>query len=269
MVIKIETNPNYVCSGCMIELPEDVIFEIVTQCIVGEHPKNAGRLALTNKYFYEQILGSNCTGKAFRVYLDLKQLCPKLTILDAKALGQAVDDEPSFSHLKVLMAYQDLIPHVQNGAGVTLLTMSKGLGIKQLLSAVENKRIGVFIDCPLISPEDLAGNAAEKTYRILISDNVITGTDDKCYSDQCVDLLKIGCEVPTMKESLALYIFKKITDPEYKFRESMIYVRTATPSPKGHLNLLTMLAFKGESLTIGSKNLGPDCNTAVCARRIF
>jgi hypothetical protein len=66
-------------------------------------------------------------------YFDLNLLYQKLTILDAKAQGITVDDEPCINKLQILKCLKDLAPHVENNEGVTLLTMAKGLNLNQLV----------------------------------------------------------------------------------------------------------------------------------------
>jgi hypothetical protein len=136
---------------------------------------------------------------------DLKQLCPELTILDAKAQGVQCDDEPEINERLLLKSVRELNPHVEGNAGLTQLTMTKGTTYKQLKEIAGGEGMTFQVLLKRITAE-LGDVAVEKSYRILISNNVLLGSRDKDYNPQKTFVAGLGCEMPTIQEYLALCV---------------------------------------------------------------
>jgi hypothetical protein len=191
----------------MDAFPNDVVLEIFMQCILGGHNKSVKAFAMTSHKWHattEKIIGE----------LDLKQLCPRLTIWDAKTLGFEVDDEPQIDRFGLIEAYQALASHpVKGNQGILCFPMSKGLSIQGLLS--EASKLGLQVVVHPSSPlEGLYSYASpiERTYSLMILESFFEGDFNWQYKEQREFAIKINCNLPSLEESLALHIFKyKVT----------------------------------------------------------
>ncbi len=190
------------CHFHMFELNEDIIYEIFKRGLSVDNGRGALALAFTNKHFYKHIT-------KIADQFDLKEICPSLTILDANTLGIRVDDEPSISKFALLKCYLEMVPHVEDNAGLTLLTMTKDLALNRLKAIGKDSRIDVHFSWSGISIE-LGDVRVEHTYRVLITNNVIINSRNKSYDKQDELLVEIGCEMPTVQEYAALCIFTKL-----------------------------------------------------------
>ena len=184
--------------GIFSLLASELHREIISYCDL----RTTKSLACVNRYF-------NACVKAYEEQIDLKRDCPKLTILDAKAQGITVDDEPKVSKLQVLKWYNELTPHVENEEGLTLLTMTKGLTLKQLVAIAEAKGIAVNLVRDEILREH--GNVAvEQTYIIVITDSVFKKSRSKTYAQQQALVGGHKCVMPIVQEQVAHWVFTNI-----------------------------------------------------------
>ena len=195
--------------GINPSLPTEILCEIIPHCDL----QTTGRLACVNKYF-------NACVKAYMERLDptdLTRLCPKLTILDAKAQGITVDDEPQVNKLQVLKWCKELAPHVENNEGLTLLTMPKGLTLNQLAAIATAKGITVDVWDELLQEH---GNVpVEQTYVIVITDSVFRISRSKIYAQQQELVARHRCVMPTVQEYVAHCVFTNIVYQKCIYRQ--------------------------------------------------
>ena len=187
------------CQFVVPQLNEDIVSEIFEYSFSGGDIKGIQSLACTNKCFYTYI--TKIEGA-----LDFKQFCPGLIILDAQTLGLVVDDEPPIKKLALIKNFRDMAFKVENNAGLTLLTMTKGLTLNQLVAIAAKARITVHFGCNGILKE-LGDVPVEHTYRVVITNNVFINSRNKSYEVLLKDVLEIGCEMPPVQEYVALCIY--------------------------------------------------------------
>lgn len=177
----------------------DDIHQISLQCLSTKNWDSLSALACLNTHW-------NACSKTFWDKLDLKQLCPpELNILDAKMQGVEIDDEPSINILETLKAFKKLAPFVDENAGLTLLTMTRGLTLNQLVKIAMQK--GMVIEFPggkLL--QNLGDIPVEQTYRILITNSVFINSRYMSYDVQKDLVSTHGCEMPTLQEYVALCV---------------------------------------------------------------
>ena len=189
------------CQFLVLELNEDIISEIFGYCLSGSDVTSVAKLSLTNVHFYKHIMH-------LVNQLDLKKICPELRILDAQTLGLTAGDEPSMKKLALIKSFKEMAFQVEDNAGLTLLTMTKGLTLNQLVVIAEKARIKVSV--PDEISIELGDVPVEHTYRIVITNNVFINSRVKSYDKQQELVLEIGCEMPTVQEYVALCIFTKV-----------------------------------------------------------
>jgi predicted NAD-dependent protein-ADP-ribosyltransferase YbiA (DUF1768 family) len=138
--------------------------------------------------------------------VDLKQLCPELTILDAEAQGVKCEDEPKISKPLLLKWVREICPHVEGNAGVTQLTMTKGTTLNQLIEIAKGEGMDVEVLWDRIIPE-LGHVPVEQTYGILITNSVFMNSRAKTFDLQKPLVEGHGCVMPTVQEYVALCVY--------------------------------------------------------------
>jgi hypothetical protein len=159
-------------------------------------------LACLNKHWYTHSTNF-WVGRDLR---DIKQLCPELTILDAKAQGVKCEDEPKISKPLLLKWAKELSPHVEDNAGVTQLTMPKGTTLNQLIQIAKAEGMTVHVLWDSIIQE-LGDVPVEQTYGILITNSVFSNSRSKAVNLQNKLVRRRGCQMPTVQEYIALLVF--------------------------------------------------------------
>ena len=205
--MTLTTSATQGCLSCRVELPRDLFFMITSECFHKRDYASLLKLASLSKYHFSSI-GN------FIENLNLKQLCPQMTILNAKVISETlkieINDEPRISPLAILKSYESMAPHVEADAGVTLLTLWKGLNLNQMIeiAAKEGMKVRIWNDQILIEQ----GTASiQQTCIIMIANNVFKDTRDKRYAAQ-KDLIetKHGFELPAMLDSVTLCVLTRI-----------------------------------------------------------
>lgn len=186
------------------ELFQDLIQTIFSQCFFKEDYESIGALSCVNMHY-------NRCATVFWNRFDLKQFCPNgLSILDAKAQGIEIDDEPPINSLEIFKAFKKLASFVKDNKGLTLLTMRKGLSYNQLVKIAADQGM----DVTSLSTEfpELAELPVEQTYRVLITNSIFIGTqrEEGGHFERKSVVEKHGCEVPTIQEYVALCVFTNI-----------------------------------------------------------
>jgi hypothetical protein len=185
----------------------DIAEKVFAQCLSKDDLTGIAALACTNKTISENI-------ESLASRINLIQLCPGLTILDAEIQGFEVDDEPSLNNLAALICYRKFASHVENNAGLTILTVPKGLTPNWLIA--DAKKAGIEVDILWRNKILMRlGEAAVKdTYRIMITNAPVTETRDKNYGAQEKRVCEAGFdEMPKFEEYLLLLIStQKITN---------------------------------------------------------
>lgn len=139
---------------------------------------------------------------------NLKYVCPELTIMDAKTQKRECAEEPKIDEFKVFKAVKKLAPHVEDNAGVTLLTLIKGDTLNKLTKIAWEEGMQVIVPWNAII-EELGDVPVEQTYTILITNNVFIDSRNKNYKAQEILAEEHGCQMPTGQEYVALCVFAK------------------------------------------------------------
>jgi hypothetical protein len=202
------------------DLIDDVAQKIFFQCHSNSDYQGILSLGCVNKHY------NKCT-EIFWEKFDLR-CCKELTILDAKTQGITIDDEPRINKLQVLKCIKDLISHIENNEGVTLLTMRKGLTLNQLVAIAAEKGMTVDIVWDRILQEQ-GDVPVEQTYVILITNNVFVDSRSKDYASQRDIVIGYGCEMPTVQEYVALCVFTNKCFQKYLYGGNpLTFGRTST-----------------------------------------
>jgi hypothetical protein len=152
-----------------------------------------------------------------------------LTILDAKTQGITVDNEPCFSKLQILKWIKDLAPHVEDDKGVTLLTMTKGLTLNQLVAFAEKEEVTVAFGTQKILKE-LGDVPVEQTYVILITNGIFKKSRNLNDVQHQQSVTAYGCGMPTIQEYVALGVFTNKFFQKCVYGENLsMFGRSCTP----------------------------------------
>jgi hypothetical protein len=183
--------------------PDEIIIGIFIQCLCMENNfQGASALSITNSHIYTIIT-------RYMSQLDLRVVCPKLTILDAKALGCIVNDEPNITFAtkcKVIAYYHKVAPYIEGNQGLTLLTMPKGCSLNSICTkGVEVMGRQRFFVYPRLL-EKIGSDSVEKTYRVLITDNVFKENGAQGPKEYVELAFNAGFTLPTALELIALSV---------------------------------------------------------------
>ena len=157
--------------------------------------------------------------------LNLKNLFPRLQVLDEKVwethidmttyeLDAAGDFPQDKQMIKTLKNFASL--QTEGESGITLLTLPKGLTFNKLVKLAQSPKQGNAAKFDYIFDrisEDLGDISVDKTYRVVITNNVLQGSRNRSIADQqdLVDIL--GCKMPEMLTVATLVILTHISSP--------------------------------------------------------
>ena len=162
---------------------------------------------------------------------DLKKMFPKLEVLDEAvwethanldALGMSVKDASpinanTISVLKALFASLQ----VEGDAGITLLTMPRGLTLNKLMKLASFPKQGNAAKFAYVASEilkEFGDTAVDKTYRVAITNYVLKGSRGLSADRQHSLVMRMGCEVPGVLPAATLPILTYISSRASFFR---------------------------------------------------
>ncbi len=203
-------------------LQQDMIHEIFFKCLSKGDIACINSLCLVNVHHYIFLMHLIDT-------VNLKVHGPwDLSFLDAETLGIDIEDEPQITNRTLLKSYQKLVRGVEDGAGVTRLTMYKGLKLNYLLDRAEEAGIDVGVYDDII---DVLGDiCVEHTYVILISNNILKGSRGKATKVQLLLLKLLQCDKPEVPELVALLVFTYIIFNKCLYGDNHLYPYVKTYS---------------------------------------
>ena len=156
---------------------------------------------------------------------DLKELFPKLSILSSQVWndhvnlemfglsftdGKPLDKRKTIPELKRLFA----VLKVEGDAGITLLTIPKGLSFNKLVKIAGCPIKGnkaTFEHIRISITAELGDVEVQKTYRVAITNNVLEGSRNKSFKDQQLLVEQFGCDRPKIIDVVALLILTFIS----------------------------------------------------------
>ncbi|MCC5832171.1 MAG: F-box protein [Chlamydiales bacterium] len=192
--------------------PLDIIIKIFTYLSVVELAK-CGEISRK----FRRLASDSCLWNAF----DLKRISPLLKVFDESdwvthfdisSFGLDVTDAPSLDKRKTipnLKRHLSSLP-IEGDAGITLLTIPKGLTLKKLLelarstSKMEERTQFRNISDHII--REIGDISIDKTYRIIITNNILKKSRNLSIDEHIALVIKIGCEMPKVLEASVLLV---------------------------------------------------------------
>ena len=137
--------------------------------------------------------------------------------VDLKTLGIDATGAPSLDTRTLIPVIHDLSRQVESGAGVTLLTIPKGLTFNKLLKLAKTPKEGNTVriskDWPDIS-QRLGGIPVDKTYIVAITNSVLANSRNLSVKDQQQLVSNLGYEMPRVLPAAALAILTYMSSPQ-------------------------------------------------------
>ncbi|NGX42003.1 MAG: hypothetical protein K940chlam7_00277 [Chlamydiae bacterium] len=139
--------------------------------------------------------------------LDLRKFSPFLRIIDEAvweeyadlpALGLSFEDAEPYDQLTTIQVLAKLFTSkkIDEKSGVTILTIPKGLNFRKLELFTDSPKKGNAIPFYTDSSVLPVDTPVEKTYRIAITNSVLTGSQDLSIEDQITLVKTIGWKIP-------------------------------------------------------------------------
>ncbi len=153
--------------------------------------------------------------------VDLRKFSPLVTVFDESDWIKHVDlsaHDLSIENVSPLDKYRTIRAlkrclstlSIKENAGVTLLTIPKGLTLNKLVKLVESQKmrntIEVYFDDGISN--ELGDIPVDNTYRIVITNNVLEESQGLCAMQYKDSTNKIGCEMPSVLEATMLLVVK-------------------------------------------------------------
>ncbi len=134
------------------------------------------------------------------------------THVDLDAHSLSLEDEPSLGNIMEVVRQHILLP-LRCDEGASILTIPKGLSVNKLIQIAVSPKDGYKLlfgnVCPILL--DAIGDCVtEKTYRVVISNDVLETTRSKSLDAQREIVASLGCSLPKAVEALALIVFMYI-----------------------------------------------------------
>ncbi|MGB7128901.1 MAG: F-box protein [Candidatus Rhabdochlamydia sp.] len=201
--LKFEKQQSY---SPISSLPDEILLKIFGDL----SPKDLCQATCVSKH-WNQLASDKLIWQAF----DLKKIFPSLKVID-QAVWQAhykfamldlsIDDSPSFDKRVIILALQRLFTSLQieGEAGITLLTLPKGLTIHKLKTL-----LNCMTDC-YYEPdfmEEFKHVSVDRTYTIAITNAILKGSERLPTIRQQDFIKEKGCEMPTMLEAATFFAF--------------------------------------------------------------
>lgn len=181
--------------------------------------------------------------------LNLKTLFPKLQILDAKTwkthvdmatyeLDVAADFRQDKQMIKTLKKFASL--KIEGDAGITLLTIPKGLTFNKLMRLAQSPKQGRVTRIKDFGDHQIAKNFGnipiDRTYRVIITNNILEKSrrTPRCHQEGIVELL--GCQLPGVLEVATLAILTYISSTK------ILPTRLYNDNPRTYTNCLEQIS---------------------------
>ena len=141
---------------------------------------------------------------------DLKHLSPAISIFDEKDwetdFEMKIGDAPSLNTQEIIPILQQhaSLP-IKDDVGVTFLTIPKGLSFNTLIQLALKKNVPLGHIWTRI-PQDIDDTPVGKTYRVVITNNVLKDGIGIDVDDQVKLLARLECRMPTLLEAATLLV---------------------------------------------------------------
>jgi hypothetical protein len=161
-----------------------------------------------------------------------------ITHIDCEKFGFDPTGAPTYQKAAVkadILFLRQLFPRVEGNAGVTMLTLPKGLNLIKLIEGAKSPKTGnpVDVSCylePIL--KDLGGKTLNETVRIFITNNILEGSREKISIEEDAMVSAAGGERTQTLATVALLIltFMKTGErlcPEKPSTENDTYMHTS------------------------------------------
>ena len=166
--------------------------------------------------------------------LDLRKISPLLKVFDGSdwdnlvdlsAYGLSIKDVAPLDKRKAIPVLKKFISSlfIEGNAGVTLLTIPKGLTFKKLIKLVGSPKVGNitpfrYIWDPILN--EIGDTPVDKTYRIVIMNNVLEGSRNLFINDQKALVNQARCEMPKLLEVAVLLVVTFMVSGERLYNDN-------------------------------------------------
>ena len=204
--------------------------------------------------------------------LDLRKFSPLLQVFDESdwlthvnlpSFGLDVADAPPLDKrttIPVLKRCLSSLP-IEGNAGVTLLTIPKGLTFNKLVRLAGLPEVGNITQFRFIWNRILAklGDIpVDKTYRIVITNNVFTGSRNRSITDQKALVSRIGCEMPKVLEATVLLVVTLMSSGKRLYNDNPRTYTRCLEQVSGYKTVVGDFSPDGVHVYISNCDIGSD-----------
>lgn len=158
--------------------------------------------------------------KTLRILNEPMDYFPKITFFNQddwqSHFNFPIDDAPKIDKCSFIsqlyLPYKRLESSIEDDAGITILTIPKGLTVNYLISLLPSISVTFATPEPRVSriQQNCGENVVEKTYTIAVTNNILKNTRDTFFTigggQQDIVEKTYKCQVPTVIEILTLMI---------------------------------------------------------------
>jgi hypothetical protein len=189
------------CNTGIGRLPKDVLTLVLSQLPA----KDLARAACVSKQFYHAA--QDAVPQVFRINEAIWR-----QYVDLEKLGLSFEGTPAVDDREKGRAIKGMSHHVEERAGVTVLSLPKGLTLNMLLQIAKANNVPIADVWDEIL-DQLGDKAVETPCTVVLTNSVLKGSRKMSFTDQQAHLAKLlgtGYEVPELLPVLALMIFTYI-----------------------------------------------------------
>jgi len=171
--------------------------------------------------------------------LDLRKLFPSLNVfneldweahVDLSSLGLSIADAPPSDKRKEIPVLKRLLSSlsIEGNLGVTLLTIPKGLMFDKLVKLAGSPKFGHATNFkPIRNPTEMVFEdiiiSVDKTYRIVITNNVLSESQSLSVRAQENLVHTSGCEMPSILEAATLLVVTYMSSQQRLYNDLFAY----------------------------------------------
>jgi hypothetical protein len=244
---------------CLSQLPEEILLTIF---------RFLGVIALTKcsevSRKWRRLASEETLWKAF----DLKNISPLLKVfdesdwvthVDLSAYGLSIEDAPPLNKRRVIPDLKRCLSstQIEGNAGITLLTIPKGLTFNILVKLAESPKVGnkpKFRHIWDRITNEIGDIPVDKTYRIVITNNVLKKSRNLSFSDHKALLCQKGYEMPKVLEATVLLVVTFIVSGERLYNDNSWTYGRCLEQPSGYQ--LAVGGFSPNGICVRSSCLG-------------
>ena len=145
--------------------------------------------------------------------------------VDLSSFGLDVIDAPPLDKRQAIPFLKRCLSSlpIEGNAGITVLTIPKGLTFNTLVKLAGSPKVGNTAKFRYIwgrISSEIGDIPVDKTYRIVITNNVFKKSRNLSVSDQKALMSKIGCEMPRVLEATVLLVVTFMSSGEHLYSDN-------------------------------------------------